>query len=312
MNWPGVTVPGPLPYRVLALIVLLVGGASAVLGLDSLDPDLRTFDFVVAGLMVVLAVLLLTVASRIPHGLALDSVLLLMVIMGSIGALIVPNGEGQVLIGLGMVMFSVFAAAFRPTVGYLIILIVAIGGYSVATAINNMESVRLILIAVDGIVIGTSLMIHYLIQRQHRTLLIDPLTGVYNRRGLELLAPAIAGTAERSGIPVSVGVVDIDDFKAYNDNYGHRAGDNLLMEVARSWQAVSRRSDLVVRSGGDEFVIVLVGVTPGKATSVADRIPELTSGSWSVGFSLWDPDEDIYEAIMRADHVMYRHKASRP
>jgi diguanylate cyclase (GGDEF)-like protein len=311
MKWSGLDTRGAVPYRVLSLILVLVATASAVLGLETDVTWLRNLDLIVAGALLVLAALLVTVGPRIHDGLALDAVLLLMVILSACVASVVPNADGQVLIGLGLVLLAVFAAAFRPPVGYAIILIVAIAGYSAATVVNSFESVRLVLFVVDGIVIGTSLMIHLLIQRQHRTLLVDPLTGVYNRRALEALAPAIAGAAERSGVPVSVGVVDIDNFKSFNDTYGHRAGDNLLIEVAKSWREASRRSDLVVRSGGDEFVIVLVGVKPGKATSVAERIPEPASGSWSVGFSLWDPQEDIYEAIMRADHVMYRHKASR-
>ena len=84
----------------------------------------------------------------------------------------------------------------------------------------------------------------------------DPLTGLANRRLLdELLAASLART-QRDGLPLAVAFLDLDDFKAVNDSYGHDAGDIVLCETARRLLAIVRSADVVARVGGDEFVIV--------------------------------------------------------
>lgn len=85
----------------------------------------------------------------------------------------------------------------------------------------------------------------------------DALTGLPNRRGLlEHLARTLA-RARRSGGKVTIGMLDLDDFKPVNDTWGHAAGDALLSEIGRRLQAILRETDLVARLGGDEFVIIL-------------------------------------------------------
>ena len=83
----------------------------------------------------------------------------------------------------------------------------------------------------------------------------DPLTGIYNRRYYEEVARKTIG-------PAGVALMDVDDFKICNDTYGHHAGDMALKTVANTIQSCIRKSDLLIRYGGDEFLLVLPGI-PG-------------------------------------------------
>ncbi len=101
---------------------------------------------------------------------------------------------------------------------------------------------------------------------------IDALTGVANRASFdERLAEEIT-RFQRSGTPVAVLYWDIDHFKSINDNFGHSAGDRVLREVARCFAGRLRGSDFVARTGGEEFVTLLVGSPTSGAMKVADDL----------------------------------------
>jgi diguanylate cyclase (GGDEF)-like protein len=99
----------------------------------------------------------------------------------------------------------------------------------------------------------------------------DALTGLGNRRVLDfVLDKHVAGV--RRGIPASVVMFDLDDFKGYNDAHGHAAGDDVLTLVARVLTDEARRSDLPTRTGGEEFVVVLTGTPVEGAVAYAERV----------------------------------------
>lgn len=106
-------------------------------------------------------------------------------------------------------------------------------------------------------------------QEYHRQAMVDPLTGLLNRRGLDLVAPSV--WLDGVGLPGSVITVDLDDFKLLNDRFGHSAGDEALVRVAELLLGAVRETDLVGRLGGDEFVAVLGGVPASAAADVATR-----------------------------------------
>ena len=105
-----------------------------------------------------------------------------------------------------------------------------------------------------------------------RLALIDPLTGLYNRRHAVPQLRAIAGRAARSGADFAVMVVDLDRFKLVNDRHGHAAGDAVLVEVGRRLTATLRDSDLLARIGGEEFLIALPDTGFAEARRVAERL----------------------------------------
>jgi diguanylate cyclase (GGDEF)-like protein len=138
----------------------------------------------------------------------------------------------------------------------------------------------------------------------------DSLTGVANRRAWdEELARALARAA-RSGQTLCLALLDLDNFKAYNDQHGHPAGDRLLKAAAAAWQAKLRKSDLLARYGGEEFAVLLPDCGLDNAMEIAERLrtaqPE---GTCSIGLADWDGREDATELVARADRALYAAKA---
>src|SRR5688500_15023888 len=104
--------------------------------------------------------------------------------------------------------------------------------------------------------------------RQART---DPLTGLANRRGWNEQLGRELAQARRSGRPVAVALLDIDDFKGFNDSRGHQAGDRLLVAAAAAWQGQLREGDVLCRWGGDEFAALLPDCSDDAAQEIIAR-----------------------------------------
>ncbi len=138
----------------------------------------------------------------------------------------------------------------------------------------------------------------------------DALTGAANRRSLEETMVRELASAERHGRPVSVIMLDLDHFKAFNDSHGHQAGDRLLMAVTTAWRAELRPSDTLARYGGEEFLVVLpdcdLPTTLRVATRLRAAIPSAQTAS--AGIAAWDGTESSSELIGRADAALYAAK----
>ena len=146
--------------------------------------------------------------------------------------------------------------------------------------------------------------------RQART---DPLTGLANRRGWnEQLARELA-QARRSGRPVSVALLDIDDFKGFNDSRGHQAGDRLLVAAAAAWQGQLREGDVLCRWGGDEFTALLPDCSERTAHEIIARVTSKTpeSQSCAPGVVAWDGAETSDELVWRADAELRERKRAK-
>lgn len=148
----------------------------------------------------------------------------------------------------------------------------------------------------------------------------DALTGVYNRAGYDERTKELYARWQRSGAPLSLVFVDCNKFKHINDNYGHAAGDLVLVKVADVLQKRARASDIVCRFGGDEFVILLPD-TEGKGAEVFARSAceeVLQAGfndngkpldvSISCGVTQLIADDTLEAAVARADEAMYQAK----
>ena len=155
------------------------------------------------------------------------------------------------------------------------------------------------------------------------TAVTDPLTGLANRRGLDLLGTEVLELGEDRNEAVSASFVDVDGLKAVNDTFGHDTGDEVLLVVAQALRDVTARGDVVARWGGDEFVVVTGG--PGFRPDVMEsrlrlRIHEITplDGSvWppqlSVGRAVLAPweDGDLVSLLDAADRDMYQRRFAR-
>nr|WP_239528538.1 GGDEF domain-containing protein [Microbacterium esteraromaticum] len=145
-------------------------------------------------------------------------------------------------------------------------------------------------------------------RRESRT---DPLTGALNRRGLTYHLREEMRRSARSGRPLSIAVLDLDDFKAVNDIEGHQAGDAVLMTLVAQWTTMSRAGDLVARLGGDEFVMLLPDTPQAGAADMMRRMRGLAAHPWSWGVVEVQRDETLESALRRADAEMYRDKRGR-
>lgn len=110
---------------------------------------------------------------------------------------------------------------------------------------------------------------------------LDGLTGLNNRRTFIENLDEEFQTAKELGASLSLSLLDVDHFKSYNDTYGHAAGDEVLIAVARTLSGAARKSDFVARYGGEEFVVLLPGCCPSNAVAQAERIRRIIEGaSW--------------------------------
>ena len=104
---------------------------------------------------------------------------------------------------------------------------------------------------------------------------VDPLTGLLNRRGLEKAFDAEMSRISRTGETVTVVCIDLNHFKQINDTHGHPVGDKVLRKLGEILKKTSRRTDLVARTGGDEFVIVFPGASAVSNLAHVDHIREM-------------------------------------
>jgi diguanylate cyclase (GGDEF)-like protein len=142
----------------------------------------------------------------------------------------------------------------------------------------------------------------------------DALTGAWNARRLNEELDWL----NRSGGGGSLLVLDLDGFKRVNDTLGHVAGDELLRRVATAVQSCVRRADLVTRTGGDEFAVLLAGATPEEAREVAEKIRGAVTAVWPLGvrggvsIGLSAAGHGTGDALGRADRAMYADKRRAP
>ncbi|MFC7296914.1 GGDEF domain-containing protein [Herminiimonas aquatilis] len=148
----------------------------------------------------------------------------------------------------------------------------------------------------------------------------DQLTGSLNRRGLEDVFERELARAERRASPLCIAMLDLDDFKKINDNYGHTAGDEALIHLVRVIKETLRTMDIIARFGGEEFLIVLPDTPLEEAVQTITRLQrELTKQifmhnhtrllmTFSAGVALRKEQEDQQSMIKRADAALYEAK----
>lgn len=157
-----------------------------------------------------------------------------------------------------------------------------------------------------------------------RMAVIDPLTGLYNRRYATQHMNRIIERSEDSGLPYAVVMLDIDKFKSVNDTYGHDVGDNVLKEFAHRLQENLRGVDLIARLGGEEFLVVMPDTGPREVEFAAERLRKAIEKhnfvaqsdlpiplTVSIGVAFGGPtDKNPDLLIQQADKALYESKAS--
>lgn len=158
------------------------------------------------------------------------------------------------------------------------------------------------------------------LEEVQREALTDGLTGIANRKRFDMAMDQVIEHAEATGEPLCLAMTDIDFFKAFNDNYGHQTGDQVLKLVGKILESSVREGELAARYGGEEFALVMPGAELDDARTVCERVRELVSSkqirnrntgesmgniTLSLGVALYKPGDTTTDMIQRADAGLY-------
>ena len=149
------------------------------------------------------------------------------------------------------------------------------------------------------------------LEKMKEMALRDKLTGAYMRSAGEDILKKYEALAKR-GKRVALAFVDLDDLKRVNDTMGHEAGDEYLRSFVKSFESVTRAEDLVIRWGGDEFLLVFPGADERDLVKIMERLEDEFTGSFSWGYAVVPEEVSNFEdAISLADRRMYEMKRSK-
>lgn len=177
-----------------------------------------------------------------------------------------------------------------------------------------------VFIAVSLVLIVIERLLHYAqtVREQSRR---DPLTQLYNRYFMQESLDAMCAAHDRGHLQsLTALMLDLDHFKSINDNYGHLAGDNALRRVAKTLARQARRSDMIYRVGGEEFLIIMVGQSPQEAITAAERLRKCIEMvhkqkpafsyklTISGGLAQRRKQEALQDFLQRADDLLYAAK----
>ena len=157
-----------------------------------------------------------------------------------------------------------------------------------------------------------------------REALMDPLTHLWNRRGASVLLKAAFSDADHRSTPIALALLDLDNFKRINDNYGHQTGDEVLRRIASRLLSGVRGDDAICRMGGDEFLVLMTDTDAAVATRVAERIRHAITdtavptrdGTMTISVSIGcvvrqARDQSSLETLLeRADQALMESKAA--
>ncbi|HNC51615.1 MAG TPA: GGDEF domain-containing protein [Accumulibacter sp.] len=152
----------------------------------------------------------------------------------------------------------------------------------------------------------------------HSAALTDTLTGALNRRGFAEACQRESARARRSGNPLALALIDLDDFKRLNDREGHQVGDEALVHLVQVLRAALRPSDILCRFGGEEFVLLLPDTALHQAAAAISRFQRQLAVravprrdivlSFSAGVVVQQAGESLEQALLRADAATYAAK----
>lgn len=143
----------------------------------------------------------------------------------------------------------------------------------------------------------------------------DELTGLMNRREVNLRAPELINRTKRYAHTTALLMVDIDHFKKINDSFGHLEGDRILKELGQRLQTFGRQTDLIARFGGEEFILLLPDTDVINSKLFAERLHKLISEininnpiTVSIGITMTDGNQNLHDLTKQADIALYEAK----
>jgi diguanylate cyclase (GGDEF)-like protein len=226
-------------------------------------------------------------------------------------ALITQAGThgGMMLAAFAYPWIAIYAAHFFPRRAVNVQGILISVGFGAGLLLSGLHHVAIYWVVVTVTIWSICILLGSLSESLRRQVGTDPLTGLLNRSGFMAAAMRERAHANRTGAPLSVAVIDLDNFKQVNDRAGHAAGDQLLAALGRQWRERIRPTDTLARHGGDEFVLLLPDTRAAGADAALKRLcTGRDSVSWSVGISQWLAGESLDAPLARADKHLYEAK----
>jgi diguanylate cyclase (GGDEF)-like protein len=222
----------------------------------------------------------------------------------------------SVLVIMAMVWFGLAATDLELLAGMLVLAaccalpMVLIGAPAYPVTWGHAALLTLVGVTVAGSLRAVTRELKTLAERFAQEAVVDDLTGLLNRRGWRYTAPRELARAARSGNPITLVTLDLDNFKELNDEQGHEQGDRALRDTAERIRATLRAGDVVARLGGDEFIALLTNSTLTGSVTAIDRLRDATptQEGFSSGIAVWDRKEDLTELLRRSDLALYAAK----
>lgn len=248
----------------------------------------------------------------------LASVTLAVLAVGGVLATVYLNGPQQVFWAFPALVGVFYLIRLREAIACALITVFALIPPMLAADMPFETTTALITIVITSVLAVAFSMI----TNRQRTQLLqlatkDPLTGAGNRRALDSKLREVVNAFQRTGVPASLLMLDLDHFKTVNDLLGHAAGDRILKNITKIINLRIRVTDSLYRIGGEEFVVVLEGADVKHATHLAEQLRTLVDANElvpehtvtiSLGVAEIRDRESPYDWLHRADEAMYRAK----
>jgi diguanylate cyclase (GGDEF)-like protein len=298
----------PAPVWAMAMIYGIGGAMCLFAAAFPISPTapVTLVTIVGAGLLVGSLALLRFGAALPPWG--LPAVAIAGVLVNTVLVASCTTAYGAALNSFAYIWIGIYAGQFfsqRQVRLQCAVIVVASG---VALELSALPGMVTAWVLVAGSSVLASEALARLNGRLRRQLVTDPLTGLLNRAGFAEAAERVLALGGRERLPVSVALIDLDDFKQVNDVRGHAAGDELLADLGLAWRRELRGSEVLARLGGDEFALVLAGTGRQGALDALARLRAASPVGWSAGVVEWERAERLDRAMMRADEELYRAK----
>ena len=309
--------PLPWPMATKAQVLVLAGAsvvagfttaATAVLPLDEADATRLATGLGVAS--VVLGGAMTTCRGRVPQWLLHP---ILLVATAGVSASIASSAiaAGPAVTALRYFWIALYAALFlsrRAVIAHGLVIAVGLAwGLHASGAPWGPQTWGFVVMTLAAAA-GT---IHVLVERLRHLAHRDPLTALVTRSAFIAMAEQAMYLSSRSGMPLTLALIDLDGFKILNDERGHAHGDAVLVALADAWRGVLRRGDVLGRHGGDEFILLMPGTTVENSAAVIRRLREARpETSCTAGVAGWG-GESLDDWINRADLDLYANKRAR-
>lgn len=227
------------------------------------------------------------------------------------------GSEYAVLMVMATIWFGIIATEVEQRIGLGLIIACCYGPMLIfgppAYPVDWAQATVLVLVttAVAGALSAMRRETGRLTRKLHHEAVHDGLTGLLNRRGWEQAGGRDLARARRTEEGVTIVLLDLDGLKEINDSLGHDEGDRILADSAERLRSAFRGEDAIARVGGDEFAVLLVGMSPDDAFGAVERLRSATpaQASFSAGIAVSDTGEDLEGMMRRADLALYEAKS---